>query len=61
VGFLAAAVVVAWSRLALGCHHFSDVMASIFWGLAVGPWMSRCLAKIVNSRLRKPSAARLAF
>jgi len=38
IAFLAAAGAVAWSRLALGCHHFSDVTASLVWGLAVGPW-----------------------
>ncbi len=32
------AVAVAWSRLALGCHHFSDVVAASVWGVAVGPW-----------------------
>ena len=45
LGFLVVAVVVAWARLALGCHHLSDVMASIFWGLAVGPWMAGLIAK----------------
>lgn len=49
VVFLLGGLAVAWSRMALGCHHFSDVTASFVWGLAVGPWL-------VN-RLEKPIAA----
>jgi len=33
------AVAVAWSRLALGCHHFSDIIAASVWGVVVGPWL----------------------
>ena len=35
LGVLAAiyAVVVSWSRLALGCHHFSDVIAAAILGI----------------------------
>ncbi len=48
---------VAWSRMALGCHHFSDVTASFIWGLAVGPWLVNRLAQPIDilwSRLRLP-------
>lgn len=37
--FLVGMAVVAWSRIALGAHHFSDVTASLVWGMAVGPWL----------------------
>jgi membrane-associated phospholipid phosphatase len=43
VALLAAGAAVAWSRLALGCHHFSDVTASFVWGLGVGPWLANRL------------------
>lgn len=47
--FMAGTVAVGWSRIALGCHHFSDVMASVFFGSAVGAWLSRRLEPIVNT------------
>lgn len=37
--FAVFAAAVAWSRIALNCHHFSDVMAAIMWGAFVGPWL----------------------
>jgi len=49
VAFLAAGVVVGWSRMALGCHHFSDVVAALVWGLAVGPWLANRLENPVNA------------
>jgi undecaprenyl-diphosphatase len=35
VGILVGAFagLVGWSRLAMGCHHFSDVVAAVIWGL----------------------------
>jgi membrane-associated phospholipid phosphatase len=48
VALLAVAVVVAWSRIALGCHHFSDVTASVVWGFALGPWLCRRLESGTN-------------
>jgi membrane-associated phospholipid phosphatase len=45
---LAAAVAVGWSRMALGCHHFSDVTAALVWGLAVGPWLGNWLEPGIN-------------
>ena len=59
VVFLAVAVAVGWSRLALGCHHFSDVTASLVWGLAVGPWLGNRLEPWINclwSRTGLPAA-----
>ncbi|HTX22352.1 MAG TPA: phosphatase PAP2 family protein [Candidatus Aquilonibacter sp.] len=32
---------VAWSRLALHCHHFSDVVASVVLGIFLSPWIFR--------------------
>jgi membrane-associated phospholipid phosphatase len=49
VAFLAAGLAVAWSRMALGCHHFSDVTASVVWGLGVGSWVSHRLAPAINT------------
>ena len=46
-GFLVVAVIVAWSRMALNCHHLSDVTASMIWGLSVGPWLSNRWEKSV--------------
>jgi len=57
--FLLGAVVVAWSRMALGCHHFSDVTAAFVWGLAVGPWLVNQLEPTVPrlwSRLGLPAS-----
>jgi membrane-associated phospholipid phosphatase len=42
--FLAAGVAVAWSRIALGCHHFSDVTAAMVWGVGVAAWGQSLLA-----------------
>jgi membrane-associated phospholipid phosphatase len=28
---------IAWSRIALGCHHFSDVVAATVWAFIVAP------------------------
>lgn len=33
------AAAVAWSRMALNCHHFSDVTAAAVWGAFVAPWL----------------------
>jgi membrane-associated phospholipid phosphatase len=33
------AVAVAWSRIALNCHHFSDVAAATAWGMFAGAWL----------------------
>jgi len=51
IGFLVVGVAVAWSRIALGCHHFSDVTASMVWGLGVGAWMMGRLKKALGSGL----------
>ena len=59
--FLAAVVAVAWSRMALGCHHFSDVTASMVWGLGVGPWVGKWLEASIDVlwlRLGLPEAER---
>jgi membrane-associated phospholipid phosphatase len=58
ITFLLGGVIVAWSRMALGCHHFSDVTAAMVWGLLVGPWMVVRLEKPVYalcSKLGLPS------
>jgi hypothetical protein len=34
--------------MALGCHHLSDVTASLVWGMAVGPWMAAWLENVIN-------------
>jgi membrane-associated phospholipid phosphatase len=31
------AVAIAWSRIVLGCHHFSDVVAATVWAFLVAP------------------------
>ena len=51
--FLVVAAVVAWSRMALGCHHFSDVTASMVWGLGVGPWLCNRLEKPIHTLWRR--------
>jgi membrane-associated phospholipid phosphatase len=47
--FMVGAVVVGWARIALGCHHFSDVAASLVFGLLVGAWLGHHLEPIVNA------------
>jgi membrane-associated phospholipid phosphatase len=47
------ALAVAWSRLALGCHYFSDVVAATVWGFFAGPW----IVGLLESRLRPRWAA----
>jgi undecaprenyl-diphosphatase len=37
------AAAVAWSRIALNCHHFSDVVAAAVWGIFIGAWLFRLL------------------
>jgi membrane-associated phospholipid phosphatase len=37
--FAVFAVGVAWSRIALNCHHFSDVVAATVWGIFAGRWL----------------------
>lgn len=44
------AMAVAWSRLALGCHHFSDVVAAAVWSIFVGPLMVALLDPWLKSR-----------
>lgn len=47
------AVAIAWSRIVLGCHHFSDVVAATVWAFLVAPalvffldpWLSRVWQK----------------
>jgi len=48
VVFLLGGAAVGWSRMALGCHHFSDVTAAFVWGLAVGPWLVSRLDKPID-------------
>jgi membrane-associated phospholipid phosphatase len=37
--FAVFALGVAWSRIALNRHHFSDVVAAVVWGVLVGRWL----------------------
>ncbi len=46
--FLFFAAGVAWSRIALNCHHFSDVVAATVWGIFAG----RGLFLFLDSRLK---------
>lgn len=56
--FMAGAALVGWSRMALGCHHFSDVMASVVFGMAVGGWLCRRFSVIFQENCeRKYDAA----
>jgi membrane-associated phospholipid phosphatase len=48
IALLAVAGVVAWSRMALGCHHFSDVTVSIIFGLIVGGWLCQWIDAMVR-------------
>ncbi|HEY5296640.1 MAG TPA: phosphatase PAP2 family protein [Verrucomicrobiae bacterium] len=43
------AVATAWSRIALNCHHFSDVAAAAVWGIFVGAWLFRFLESRTKS------------
>jgi membrane-associated phospholipid phosphatase len=40
---------IAWSRIALGCHHFSDVVAATVWAFLVAP----ALVLLLNRLWRK--------
>jgi membrane-associated phospholipid phosphatase len=48
------AVAIGWSRIALGCHHFSDVVAATVWAFLVAPalvlflnpWLARVWRKV---------------
>jgi membrane-associated phospholipid phosphatase len=42
---------VAWSRIALNCHHFSDVAAAAAWGIFVGLWFFLFLDSKLKTRL----------
>jgi membrane-associated phospholipid phosphatase len=44
------ALAVAWSRVALGCHHFSDVVAAAVWSIFVGPCVAMVLDPWLKSR-----------
>jgi membrane-associated phospholipid phosphatase len=37
---------IAWSRIALGCHHFSDVVAATVWGFLVAPVLVLLLSRL---------------
>lgn len=41
---------VAWSRLALHCHHFSDVVASTVLAIFLSPWIFRFLEMKTKGR-----------
>jgi membrane-associated phospholipid phosphatase len=41
---------VAWSRLALSCHHFSDVVASTVLAFFLSPWIFRFLEMKTKGR-----------
>lgn len=53
---------VAWSRIVLHCHHFSDTCAGAIFGLIgaslVIGWMDQRLTRVHPSRGRHPVAAR---
>ena len=40
---------VAWSRIALNCHHFSDVVAAAVWGIFIGAWLFWFLESTVKT------------
>ena len=46
-------VAIAWSRIALGCHHFSDVVAATVWGFLVAPAVVLLLNPIFTRLWRK--------
>jgi hypothetical protein len=37
------AIVVTWSRIALGCHHFSDTVAAAILGIYLAPVLLRAM------------------
>jgi membrane-associated phospholipid phosphatase len=44
---------IAWSRIALGCHHFSDVVAATVWAFFVAPAVVLLLNPILSRLWRK--------
>jgi len=46
-------VAIAWSRIALGCHHFSDVVAATVWAFLVAPAVVLLLNPIFTRLWRK--------
>lgn len=68
LGILAAfyAVFVSWSRIALGCHHFSDVLAAALLGIfgahlilsRVGPTIHTFGQTLQNAWMRSGTSAR---
>jgi membrane-associated phospholipid phosphatase len=47
--FAVFAVAVGWSRIALNCHHFSDVVAAAVWGIFIGAWLFWLLESTVRT------------
>lgn len=52
------ALLVMWSRIALGCHHFSDVVAAAILGIYSAPVVLRIVNKwVTRTRLKLDIAA----
>ena len=51
------AVLVAWSRIAMGCHHFSDVIAASLLGIFGAQWVLKHLGPRLELATRKLDAA----
>jgi membrane-associated phospholipid phosphatase len=47
------ALAVMWSRIALECHHLSDVLASALLAIPLAIWMKRILLPCVESQAGK--------
>ena len=50
IGFLAGAVLVAWSRMYLGSHYLSDVLAGAGLGTLVGAALALAIRRWVDAR-----------
>lgn len=53
LAFALFAVAVAWSRIALNCHHFSDIIAATVWSFFMAPLIFR----FVEPRIKLPQPA----
>jgi undecaprenyl-diphosphatase len=50
VGFVAAAGLVAWSRMYLGSHYLSDVLAGAALGTLVGAVLALAIRRWLHAR-----------